>query len=311
MAAKHAKIAQPLGAISILACLSIAAVRGGNPVAIKIVLQSLSPMQGAFARVAISCASTGAFALARNERLMPKASEIAPLALLSVIYAVQISATQTGSDYTSPVFVAILFNTYPVIANLVSSFVVPEDRLSPGRGLGLAAAFAGVAWAVSTRTESSLAPDPLLGNALTLLAATLLAFRMVYLRQVVLRVDYVRAVFWPLLWSLPLFALGGAAIPESLPRASPDWTVWSALVFQGIVVGGAGQLAWIYLIRKHTPGTVIAFSFLTPVSGLTLAAAYFGEPVPPRLLVGLSAVLVGIAMASRRARPAEPPDAAA
>ena len=58
-----------------------------------------------------------------------------PLASLSVVYAVQISAMQVGSDLTSPLFVAILFNTYPIIANL--TFVVlrargpPEPRAGP------------------------------------------------------------------------------------------------------------------------------------------------------------------------------------
>ena len=88
-------------------------------------------------------------------------------------------------------------------------------------------------------------------------------------------------------------------------RAEADWTVATALLFQGIVVGGAGQLAWAYLLRKHTPGTVIAFSFLTPVSGVLFSSQYFQEPVPPRLLAGLGAVLLGIGLAARRAPPTE------
>ena len=161
-----------------------------------------------------------------------------------------------------------------------------------------------MAWVFLARTESALAPNPLLGNCLVLGAATLLAFRMVYTRQFVLRVSYVRAVFWPLLGSLPLFLLGDAGITDSVSRAEPGWDTWTALVFQGVIVGGVGQLAWVYLLRKHTPGTVIAFSFLTPASGLVLSAAYFGEPVPARLIVGLGAVLLGIGLASRRAEPA-------
>ncbi len=296
-------MSQPLGIASVLICAATAAVRGGNPVAIKVVLQSLPPMQGAFVRVAIAGASVGAFSLARGKRLRPKRGELGPLALLTLVYALQISANQTGSDYTSPVFATILFNTYPITANVVSSFFVPEDRLTHGRSLGLAAAFAGVAWVFLERTESALAPDPLLGNSLILVAATLLALRMVYARQLAPRVDYVRAVFWPLLGSLPLFALAETCMPGGIARAEADWTIWSALVFQGIAVGGAGQLAWLFLLRRHTPGTVIAFSFLTPVSGVAAAAAYFGEPVPARLLAGLGAVLLGIALAARRARP--------
>ncbi len=228
------------------------------------------------------------------------------MALLSLIYAVQISAVQTGSDYTSPVFVAILFNTYPILANLISSFVVPEDRLTPRRGLGLAVAFAGVVWILLSHATSALAPHPVLGNSLVFLAATLLSLRMVYVRQLILRIAFVRAVFWPLLGSLPLFLLGATILPDTLLRIKPDWSIWTALAFQGVVVGGAGQLVWVYLLRKHTPGSVIAFSFLTPVSGVVLSSTYFSESVPAPVMAGLGAVLLGIGLAMRHATPTRP-----
>ena len=146
-----------------------------------------------------------------------------------------------------------------------------------------------MAWVFSARTESVLAPNPVVGNALILFAATLLGMRMVYTRQFVLRVPYARAVFWPMVGALPLFLLGDAAIADGMVRSESTWETWVALAYQGIVVGGAGQLAWVYLLRKHTPGTVIAFSFLTPVSGVAQGAAYFDEPVPARLVTGLAA----------------------
>lgn len=308
MSKRRVKISQPLGVFSALACLLIATVRGGNPVAIKIVLRALSPMQAAFTRVAIGCVSVGLLAPLLGENLKPKRSELGILGLLSVLYALQIAANQTGTDFTSPVFAAILFNTYPIAANLLSSFVVREDRLTAKRLLGLAMAFCGVAWVFSARTESFLAPDPLLGNTLVLLGSGVLAVRMVYIRQLTLRIDYVKAVFWPLLGSLPLYVLGGAVLPDAGGRPEADWTIWSALLFQGVIVGGAGQLAWVYLMRRHTPGTVIGFSFLTPISGLALSSIYFHEPVPARLLTGFCAVLVGIALAASRLQPRTQPD---
>ena len=297
------KISLPIGLVSALACLLIVIVRGGNPVAIKVVLLSLSPMQAALSRVLIACVGVGVFAVSRGVDLRPRQGELVPLALLSFAYALQIGAIQAGADYTSPVLVAVLFNTYPIIGNLLSSLVVPEDRLNLRRVAGLIVAFSGVVWIFQSRMESALAQDPLLGNSLVLFGATLLATRTVYVRQLVLRIDYVKAVFWPMMGSLPLFLLGGAVLPDGAPRTDADWTVWLALLFQGIVVGGVGQLAWVYLIRRHTPGTVIAFSFLTPISGLVLTSLYFQEPVPSTLLLGFSAVLGGIAVAARRATP--------
>lgn len=307
MAAENTKISQPLGLASVLLCVAIATMRGINPVAIKVVLFSMPPLLGAFLRVAVASAGIGVFAAIQGISLKPKRSELIPLALLSFIFAVQISANQTGADFTSPVLLAILFNTYPITTNLISALFVPEDRLNLRRASGLAIAFCGVAWVLTARTDSPLAPNPVLGNAFVLAAATLLAVRMVYTRQLALRIDYVKAVFWPLVGALPLFLLGWQAIPDYLPRADHDWRTWTALLYQGLVVGGAGQLVWVYLIRRHTPGTVIAFSFITPVSGVALSSVYFGEPLPTRLVAGFCTVLLGIGLAIRRAHPAKPP----
>ncbi len=301
----------PIGILSGLTCLFIVIVRGGNPVAIKVVLQALSPMPGAFARVAIGCAGVGLFAAVQRRDLRPARGEIGPLLLLAAIYAVQIAAIQTGTDFTSPVLVAILFNTYPIIANLLASFVVPEDRLTPKRTAGLAIAFSGVTWILLSRTESALAPNPMLGNALILAGASLLAVRMVYIRQLVLQVDYVKAVFWTLLGSLPCYLIAGVLIPDPMVRTQLDLSTWVSLLYQGILVGGVGQLAWVFLIRRHTPGAVTAFSFVTPVSGLVVSAAYFSEPVSSQLLTGFAAVLLGIALAVRRAPPTSKPDSLA
>lgn len=296
MSSGRAKTVQPLGLAATLACLAIATVRGGNPVAMKIVLRSLSPMQGAFARTAVGALSVGLLTPALSGTLQPRRDELGPLALLSLLYGLQIAANQTGADYTSPVLVAILFSTYPIFANLLFSLVVPEDRLNLRRLLGLGLAFSGVTWVILARMDSALAPNPMLGNALVLLAAVLLSVRLVYVREVVLRVGYAKAVFWPLVGSLPVFLLGGATLPEDSHRLEPDWTIWAAILFQGAVVGGAGQLAWVFLIRRHPPGRVVAFSFLTPVSGVGLSALYFAEPVPANLLTGFAAVLAGIAL---------------
>ena len=103
MGAESPKTAQPLGLVSILACVVIATVRGVNPAAIQVVLLSMPPLLGAFLRVAIASVGIAIFAAVQRISLKPKRSELAPLALLSVIFGVQISANQTGADFTSPV----------------------------------------------------------------------------------------------------------------------------------------------------------------------------------------------------------------
>ena len=303
MARQQPRVSQPLGLASVVACVLITIVRGLNPVAMKVVLLSTPPLIGAFWRISFATIGVACYAALRGIRLRPHRREILPLTVLAVIFGVQIGANQFGADYTSPVLLAILFNTYPITTSLISAFTVAADRLTPRRVVGLTVAFAGVAWILAARSESRLAPNPVLGNSLVLTAATLLSVRMVYTRQLSLKVEYVRAVFWTLLGALPIFLVGWLLIPDPMQRTEQDWMTWAALLFQGLVIGFAAQLAWVYLIRRHTPSSVIAFSFITPISGVVLSSAYFGESVPVRLVAGLAAVLTGIALATRHSKP--------
>ncbi|MDE0102886.1 MAG: DMT family transporter [Bryobacterales bacterium] len=303
MARQQPRVSQPLGLASVVACVLITIVRGLNPIAMKVVLLSMPPLLGAFWRISFATIGIACYAALRGIQLRPKRREVLPLTVLAVIFAVQIGANQFGADYTSPVLLAILFNSYPISTAVISSFTVAADRLTLRRVVGLAVAFAGVAWILATRTESRLAPNPVLGNALVLTAATLLSIRMVYTRQLSLKVEYVRAVFWTLIGALPIFLAGWLVIPDPMQRTEQNWMTWTALLFQGLVIGCTAQLAWVYLIRRHTPSTVIAFSFITPISGVVLSSAYFGEAVPGRLVAGLVAVLTGIALATRHSKP--------
>ena len=67
-------------------------------------------------------------------------------------------------------------------------------------------------------------------------------------------------------------------------------------------MGGAGLLLWIYLLRRHTPGTISVFSFMTPVSGLFLSAFFFDEQLTARLATGIAVILTGIFLVTRSGR---------
>ena len=299
MAARHFETSQPLSVTAAATGMTVAFARGGNPVAIKLALYALSPLQSALTRSMISCLGVSLLSMELHRKLKPKRDEIRPLLLLSLMYSLQIASNQTGADYTSAVHFTILMNTYPITVNLVSSLSVPEDRLTVRRICGLAIAFSGIIWVITGQPESRLASNPLLGNCLVLLAATILAVRTVYIRQLVLNAEYSKAVFWPLLGSVPLFFLGLVLIPKTIPRIAIDWTTVSAQLYQDVIVGGVGQLVWVYLMRRHTAGTVTALSFVTPISGLVLSSIVFNEPLSTRVLTGFCAVLTGIALVSK------------
>jgi drug/metabolite transporter (DMT)-like permease len=237
--------------------------------------------------------------------LTPTRDEWKPLAALGLLFSVQIAMLHWGADLTSPAYAVTIVNTNPIWANLIAPFFVPEDRLTSRRVAGLVIAFAGVSGVVLGGSNLEIAPNPLLGNLIILASASLVGARTVYIQRIVQRMSPEKAVLWQMGLSLPLFALGSFFFDDFSSRMAIDWRVTTAVAYQGVIVGGVGLIAWVALLRRHTPGSVSVFSFVTPMAGVALSAWLFSEPLSPRLLLGLGAVLAGIALASRPAAPAD------
>lgn len=296
------RTAQPLGTRSAVLGLLVGVVRGGNQVALKIALTALPPLWTAFGRMSISCLTVGLWSRSQGYDLMPTRDEMPKLALLGAMFTLQISILHIGADYTSPAYSVILVNVNPIMANLISHFFVPEDRLSPLRLLGLLIAFAGVTWVFFGKPDPGLAPNPTLGNTLMVISASMVAARTVYIQRLVQNMLPEKAVFCQMLMALPVFLVGGAFFAGVGERGPLGWQQIAAMTYQGLLVGGVGLLTWIYLLRKHTPGTVSVFSFVTPFCGVFVSALVFGEEITPRLLSGVAAVLTGIYLVTRSGR---------
>lgn len=293
-----------LGLRSSLTAAAVATLRGGNQVALKFALTAFAPLWTAFLRMLVS--SLAVFLWSRWERtsLLPEPQQRGQLLTLGTVFTVQIAMLHWGADLTSPAIAVILVNTNPIVANLLSHFVVPEDRLTGRRMLGLAVAFAGVCGVFLARPDPGLARDPVLGNTLIVLSGSLVAVRTVYIQRIVQTMPTVRAVFWQMVFSLPFFATGGWLVGDRIERAELSWAPVAAIGYQGFIVGGLALVVWVGLLKKHTPGTISVFSFITPMMGLVAASFFFGETLTPRLLGGLAAVLTGIALVTR---PGSPP----
>jgi drug/metabolite transporter (DMT)-like permease len=294
---------RPLDWPGALAAFAVGFARGGNQVAIKFTLFALAPFASALARMAVSSLTVWAWSRARGLSLWPERQERKPLALLGLLFTVQISMLHWGADLTSPAYAVTIVNTNPIWANLIAPFFVPEDRLTPRRVAGLVIAFAGVSGVVLGRPDLEIAPNPVLGNLIILASASLVGARTVYIQRIVQKMAPEKAVLWQMGLSLPLFTLGSVCFDDWASRGPVDWRVTTAIVYQGVIVGGLGLIAWVALLRRHTPGSISVFSFVTPMAGVVLSAWLFGEPLSPRLVFGLAAVLAGITLASS-SRPA-------
>ena len=301
------EVPRKIGRGAAATALLLSAMWGLNIVGIKVALAAFPPLWNAFWRTLLGLPVLWLWIRAGGIRLRLEPGEARPLAFLGAFFAFQIFLLNTSIGWTSAAFASVLLNAAPVHINVIAHFLVPGDRLSRRRALGLALAFCGVTAALLGRPDASLAPRPVLGNGLAAITALVMACRMVYTQRLVQTVNSTKAMFWQVAFSIPIF-LGAAALTEP-PLVGP-LTLGPVLswLYCSFGVVGVAFVLWVRLLETNSPALLSIFVFPTPIFGVLFSALIYGERPPPELLVGVAGVAVGILLVTleRRRREARP-----
>ena len=105
-----------------MAALAISIVWGGNVVALKISLDTFGPFWSAFWRMVASVTVVSLWGWSQSIPLLPPKGERGLLAVLGVLFVVQIAAMNHGVSWTSPAYAVVLLNAHPIFANFVGHF---------------------------------------------------------------------------------------------------------------------------------------------------------------------------------------------
>lgn len=270
---------------------------GGNPVAIKLGLADAPPLRLAWLRFVVGGVVitlwawlTGRLAGFRVER-----AELRPLLVVTALFVAQIGSMNVGTSLTSAAHAAIILNLYAVHTVLLSHFVIPGDRLTARRLLGVLVAYAGIV--VLFLRQSGPAASSLLGDAIMLVSGFVLAERTVYLARVVRELEPVKLLLAQAALGSVVFVVGSALL-ESTP------TVWTprlalSLLYQGALVAGFNFIANLWLLGRYRPSNLAAFFLTQPIFGVAIAALVAGDHLTADLLVACLTVAVGIGLSAR------------
>ena len=285
--------ARPVTAGVVATAVLLSAMWGGNVVAIKITLETFPPVWCAFWRMLIGLPVLWVWARMGGVDLWPRAGEWRPLLVLGGVFGLQIMLLNWSVNLTSAAYSAVLVNAAPIFTNAIAHFVVPDDRLSKLRMLGLALAFTGVSAVLLGRPDERLATAPLLGNALAVATALAIGARMVYTQRLVQAVNSTRTIFWQVVLALPLFFI--VALATEQPLAGPlTLRTAGAMAYCSFGVVGIAFIVWVRLLEKYPPGLLSVFVFPMPLFGVLFSALIYAERIGPILALGVALVAVGI-----------------
>jgi len=272
------------------------ALLGLNQVCVKLVNTGLSPAFQAGLRSVCAFAVVLIFATLMRRRLSLSDGSFIPGVITGVLFGVEFLLLFQALDYTSVSRASILFYTMPFWVTIGAHVLIPGERITRLKSLGLLFALAGVLLTLGKNTNLNAGlPEAYLGDIYCLLAASAWAAIAIIVRTTKLQVAcpemqllYQLAVSAPIL--LGVAAIGGEYFRE------PTTTTWLIFAFQVLVVVSVGFLTWFWVLSIYPVANMAVFSFLAPVFGVFFGWLILSEEITANLIIALLLIAIGIAL---------------
>ena len=208
--------------------------------------------------------------------------------------AVPFSLTFWGQTHIPSGLASILNATTPISTVLVAHVFSDDEKLTPGRLLGVLTGFAGVALMIGPDLLSGLGRNVLAQGA-CLLATLSYACGAVYSRR------------FGRLGVVPMQVAGGQFVGSSLillPLALlveqswqiplPSWPAMAAILALAVVSTALGFVIY-FRVMAVAGSNVNLVTLLVPVSAILLGVLVLGESLLPRHFGGMAVIALGLA----------------
>ncbi|WP_400087878.1 DMT family transporter [Yoonia sp. R78084] len=211
------------------------------------------------------------------------------------VFAFEFLCLFVALDLTAVSRASVIFYSMPVWLAIIAHFIMPDDKITPVKAVGLGLALVGVAIAILTRDDGV---GSFWGDLAALGAAIGWAVTaMIAKASSLSRVRPEIQLMWQVGVSAPLLLFAALFFGPFIRDIAPIHI--AGLAFQIVVVVSAGFIFWLWLLSIYPASGVASFSFLSPVLTVALGWLLLGEEVGPNLILALILVAIGILMVNR------------
>jgi drug/metabolite transporter (DMT)-like permease len=210
---------------------------------------------------------------------------------------VQIALMNVGIDRTTAAHAVIMVNSYAVHTVVFAHFLLPGDRLTARKLVGVLIAYGGVV--ILFAPGSTGTGGMLVGDLIIAASALLLAERTVFIAKTVQRVDPVRLMMYQsIIGAAGLFLL---SLIWDVDRPT-RWTtgLLLSILYQGALIGGFNFVLNAKLLQVYQPSAMATVALSTPIWGVLIAALIGHEGLSPELLLASTMVATGIGLTTWR-----------
>jgi drug/metabolite transporter (DMT)-like permease len=270
---------------------------GSAMVATRFAIDQTTPSSLAFLRYLIGfCVLLPALL---STRVSVERRDLLPIGLLGIAqFAIVIVLLNYSLQFIPAARAALIFATLPLLAMLMASALRLEP-LTVAKTTGVVLSICGVSLALGEKAVQPMAAGQVgwsgelaaFGSALTGAGCSVL-YRPYLTRYPALTVSAVAML-------VAVGFLGIIAAAEGFFSTPPRFTAagWLAVGFIG-ASSGAGYFLWLWALGRGTPTSVTVFLALGPITAGGLGAVILGERLTWLAVLGLVAVVLGLASAS-------------
>lgn len=269
---------------------------------IRVGLEGIPPFTAASARFAIACATLMAVVVARRIPLGRTRRErrlwlVNGLGSYAIAYGLVYWAEQTISSGLA----AVLFATFTLFVAVMAHFMIPGERLTASGALGVLVGFAGVAVIFSDDLGGTTGGREVFVGGLMLFSPLAAAFANVAIKRWGSDIHPLSISAVPM--GLTAGVLGALALVTERERPIELGAAVVGSVLYLALVGTALAFALYFWLLSRVSATRLALlTYISPVVAVAIGAAFLGETVTARMVVGSLAVLAGVVLAAKTRR---------
>ncbi|MGH6726477.1 MAG: DMT family transporter [Pseudolabrys sp.] len=281
-------------AIVVVLCLSW----GFNQVATKLAIHDIPPLiQGAI-RSAIATLMVAGWCRLRGVPLFARDGSLTAGLIAGVLFGAEFILIYQGLNYTTATRATLFIYLAPFLVVLGARIFLPADSFRLPQWLGLLLSFAGMVLAFGVPTPA-LDPRQMLGDVMMVGAALFWAATTLIIKASALnRVPAEKVMLYQLVVSAPMLALAAWAFGERIAHV-PSGLAIGALAYQTFWVVSVTFVIWFALVARFSASRLSAFTFLTPLFGVTAGRLVLGEPLTWAFAGAVALVAAGLVLVNR------------
>ena len=276
----------------------LGAIWGSSYLFIKVAVAEVPPLTLVAGRLVLAAAILWVILLAARQAIPRRRRLWGAFAVMGLLNgALPYSLIFWSEQHISSGLASLLQATMPIFTVLLGHFLARDERLTPGRVVGVIVGFVGVGLLMLPDLQRGaqanlLGQLAMIASSVSYAGAALVARS--WLRGQPALVSTTGQLTMGAIWIVPLCLLIERP-PLALPSA-PALGSWLALTLLGTVVA---YIIYFRLIERTSAAFVSTVTYIVPVFGLILGALILGESLSLMLAVSAALILAGVLLVRR------------